>query len=309
MKMYKPLFWKNKNILSYILYPISLIYTIFLSLLSLVTKEIKFNTKIICVGNIYLGGTGKTPLSIHIVNLYEKKIRRTYLVKKFYKYQSDEVRLIERNVQNFISLNKRQNSIKEAEKKGAELIVMDDGFQDWSIKKDVSIICFDSNEGVGNEKVLPAGPLREPLDKIKKAQIAVIKGGENKKLEELIITKSKDIKIFYMDFFSEDINKLKGKNYLAFAGIGNPENFFDFLKINEINIFHSLKFPDHYDYKRNDLEEILNISKQKNLNILTTEKDYYRLPDSFKKHIEFIKINVNIKNEDLFKNEIDKYIK
>ncbi len=307
--MYKPLFWKNKNILSYILYPISLIYTIFLSLLSLVTKEIKFNTKIICVGNIYLGGTGKTPLSIHIVNLYEKKIRRTYLVKKFYKYQSDEVRLIERNVQNFISLNKRQNSIKEAEKKGAELIVMDDGFQDWSIKKDVSIICFDSNEGVGNEKVLPAGPLREPLDKIKKAQIAVIKGGENKKLEELIITKSKDIKIFYMDFFSEDINKLKGKNYLAFAGIGNPENFFDFLKINEINIFHSLKFPDHYDYKRNDLEEILNISKQKNLNILTTEKDYYRLPDSFKKHIEFIKINVNIKNEDLFKNEIDKYIK
>ena len=94
--------------------------------------------------------------------------------------------LIERSVQNSITLDRRLDSVKEAQKKGAELIVMDDGFQDWSIKKDLSIICFDSNEGVGNEKVLPAGPLREPLEKINKAQIVVIKGGENKKLEELI---------------------------------------------------------------------------------------------------------------------------
>lgn len=309
MKMYKPHFWKKKNILTYIFLPISIIYSIFLTLLRLFSKEIKFNTKIICVGNIYLGGTGKTPLSIYIVNLYKKENKKTFLIKKFYKNQSDEVELIERSVQNSITLDRRLDSVKEAQKRGAELIVMDDGFQDWSIKKDLSIICFDSNEGVGNEKVLPAGPLREPLEKINKAQIVVIKGGENKKLEELVHSKSRNVKIFYMNFFSEDINRLKGENYLAFAGIGSPENFFDFLKENGINVFQQLNFPDHYNYKKNDLDKILRISKQKKLNILTTEKDYYRLPDSFKKHVEFIKINVNIENEDLFKNEIDKYIK
>ena len=120
--------------------------------------------------------------------------------------------------------------------------------------------------------------------------------------------KNKAIKIYYTKYKPTNINEFKNKNVLAFAGIGNPANFFDLLKKNNINIIGEKKFPDHYNYSEKELEYLINKAKEKNYILLTTEKDYFRINQKYKKNINFLKIKVEIENKDGFVEEIKKII-
>jgi tetraacyldisaccharide 4'-kinase len=286
MKIYKPFFWnKPNNIISLILLPITFLVLIFIVLKKKFTRTKKFKIPILCIGNIYIGGTGKTPLSIDIANELKSLGKKPVIIKKFYKDHEDEHLLIKKREIPLLSEKDRTRSIVLAEK-NFDIAILDDGFQDYEIKKDLNILCFNNKQLIGNGYVFPSGPLRESLSSIKKAQIAVINGEKNLIFETKLKKINPDLKIFYSKYKLMNQEKLKNKNILAFAGIGNPENFFDLLIENRLSVKKTIAFPDHYNFKRNEILEIIGQAKERNYTVLTTEKDFFRI-----KNFEFSEIN------------------
>jgi len=305
MKYFKPKFWDNKNnVLSFILRPISHLFHWLTILRKVLISSKKFEIPIICVGNIYLGGTGKTPLSIEIASALKIRGKNPVIVKKFYKTHEDEHKLIKNKISSLIINKNRSQAIESAEKKNFNVAILDDGFQDHKIKKDVSIICFNSNQLIGNGLLLPAGPLREGLDSIKRSKIIVINGKKNKEFEDNILKISKNIQIYYSKYFPKDISKFKNKNIFAFAGIGNPSNFFDLLSEHDLNVHKTKSFPDHYKFKKEEIDDMIKEADNKNLQLVTTEKDFYRIKDFSFNKIDFLEIDLIIKEKEKFIDDI-----
>jgi len=309
MKFFKPKFWESKNnIYSILLWPISIIVQIFISLKKILIISKKFNIPIICVGNVYLGGTGKTPISIEIAKELEIKRKKPVIIKKYYKNQFDEHLLINQKFNSLILNNNRVQAIKEAEKKGFDVVVLDDGFQDHSFKKNLNIICFHSNQSIGNGLVLPSGPLRENLTSLKKAHIVVINGNKNHLLEKQILNISSNIEIYYSKYTPLNIQEFQNKKLFAFAGVGNPNNFFDLLKENNLNVQKTLSFPDHYHFNKLELEKINEEGLKNNFEIITTEKDFYRIKNYGFDNIKYLKIELQIHKKDKLIKQILNYL-
>ena len=152
--------------------------------------------------------------------------------------------------------------------------------------------------------ILPCGPLREKFDSINKAQIIVINGRKNIDFENKIKTVSKNIKIFYSSYNPTNIEEFKNKKILAFAGIGNPNNFFKLLREYNINLKKQIEYPDHYEFNRSELQKIVDISKKDNLQIITTEKDYFRIKKYNFENIKFLKLKLEINNKEDFINQL-----
>lgn len=299
MKIIKPIFWDKKNFLSYILYPLTLI-TCSINLIKKFSHKKKFLLKSICIGNIYLGGTGKTTLSILINKILSKKYK-TVFIKKFYKNQIDEQKLLESNG-NLISENKRDKALKIAQNLNYEVAILDDGLQEKSIKYDLSIACFNSSYGVGNGFLLPAGPLRENISEIKKYDAIFINGEKkNNKLNYLLKKINNNIKIFEGKYVAKNLKNInKNKNLLIFSGIGNPEEFENTLTKYKFKIKEKFVFPDHHKFSIKEINKIKNIAKNKKLQIVTTEKDFFRLNKKNKKNIKYLKIELIIKDTKKF---------
>ena len=135
-----------------------------------------------------------------------------------------------------------------------------------------------------------------------------INGKKNISFEKKINNISKKVEIFYSSYEPINIEKFKGKKILAFAGIGNPNNFFDMLTENNIDLQKKIAFPDHYKFNENEIKKIIYEASEKNLTILTSEKDYYRLKKFNFKEINYIKIKLKINNEDKFIKKIENFI-
>lgn len=297
MRIYKPIFWnKPKNFITLILLPISFLLQIFVLLKKNFYKAKKFNIPILCVGNIYIGGTGKTPISLFLANELKLLGKKPVIIKKFYKNQKDEHLLIEKNGTPLIIEKDRSNSIRLAEKE-FNFAILDDGFQDYGIKKDLSILCFHNKQLIGNGYIFPAGPLRENLSAIKNAQIAIINGEKNEIFESKLKKFNSNLKVFYSKYKLINPEKFQNKDILAFAGIGNPENFFDLLIENGLNVKKSIPYPDHYDFKRNEILEIIDQAKEKNYTILTTEKDLSRIQNFKFSEIYSCDVSLEIENK------------
>jgi tetraacyldisaccharide 4'-kinase len=309
MKLKKPLFWsKNNNLFSFILFPFSLLIQLLFFFKNIFLKTKKISIPVICVGNIYLGGTGKTPLSIEIVRILKKFNMAPVLVKKFYTDQFDEIDLINSKNIEIIKNSSRYIALKEAEERGFKSIVLDDGFQDHSIYKNLSILCFNEKQLIGNGFTIPAGPLREPLSALRRSKIILINGKKNEDFENKIKSINNEINIFYSKYIAQNSNKFLNENILAFAGIGNPENFFDLLKENNINVEKKISFPDHYNYSKKELDKLLKISKENNLKLLTTEKDFFRIKHFNITDIDYLTIKLEIINEELFEKELKRHL-
>jgi len=307
MKIFKPKFWHKKNsLISFLLIPLSTFLQFLIVVKKNLIKKEKFSIPIICIGNIYVGGTGKTPLCIEIAEGLIKKNKKIAIIKKYYKAHIDEFKLIEsKKIKLFKNLS-RVLAIKEAEINKFDCVILDDGFQDSSIIKDLNIICFNEGQLAGNEMTLPSGPLREPLSSIKKSQIIVINGNINDVFEKKIKKISKDISIYYSQYLPTNLNKFTNHNLLAFAGIGNPDNFFNLLEKNNLRVVKKVSFPDHYNYSLNDLYDLVNFSIKNNLKIVTTEKDFFRIEHHNISQIQCLNIELKINNKDKFEKEIIK---
>ncbi len=305
MKINKPKFWeKDKSFLSYLLFPISLIIIGYIYLKKRIIKKENFKIPVVCIGNIYLGGTGKTPTSIFIANEFFKQGKKPVIIRKYYKSHTDEHRLIKAYVKNLILSKNRAHGILEAEKKNFDVAILDDGFQDYKIKKDLNIICFNGKQLVGNGYVLPAGPLRENLNALKNANIILINGEKNINFENKIKGITNNIDIFYSFYRPTNLNEFKNKNLLAIAGIGNPINFFNLIEKNNLKVKERLIFPDHYTFSTNEIKKIIHDAKNKNLHIIMTEKDFYKTKHFNFKELKCLKVSLEINEKEKFLKKI-----
>ena len=260
------------------------------------------------MGNIYVGGTGKTPISIMISNILKTNNKNPAIIKKYYKDHEDEHKLIN-NFTNSLILNKnRVAAIEKAERENFDVGILDDGFQDHAIKKTLNIICFNSRQLIGNGLVFPAGPLRERLSSLERAQIVIINGEKNKIFEEKILNISKNIKIFYSEYLPINIEQFKNKKLFAFAGIGNPNNFFDLLSKYNLDVQKKISFPDHYEFKKKEIEQITEDAVNNNLDLITTEKDFYRVKDYGFKDLRYLKVDLKIEEKNKFITEVLKHL-
>ena len=300
----KPVFWKTINLLSLLLLPLSLITKIYNILKTFVVTKQVFKVPIICVGNIFIGGTGKTPLSIYIYNLLKKRNFKPALVKKYYSAHLDEINYTKDKVKHFFSDKIRSESIVKATFNKNNIIVMDDGLQDVSIKKKINIVCFNSADLIGNGFLLPAGPLRENLKRLNDYQIVVINGKRNINFEKKLKMISKNIKIYQSTYKIKKIKKFKSKKILAFAGIGNPENFFNTLKNCGLNLVDEISFPDHYNYSKKEIRDLILRAKKKRLKLITTEKDYFRIKQKGFKNIDYLSVDLEITKYKSFEKEL-----
>ena len=309
MNFFKPKFW-DKNQISFfavLLFPITLLFKFLIFFKTSLTKTYESSIPIICVGNIYLGGTGKTPLCIEIFSILKNLNMNPVFIRKKYNTFQDEANL-QKQVGPVYQNKKRIEAVKEAAWNNANVAILDDGFQDFSIYKNLSIVCFNNKQWIGNGLTIPSGPLRESLSSLKRANCVVINGEKNIDIENKILSKNKEIKIFYVKYKAKNINEFKNKKVIAFAGIGNPENFFDLLKDNKIDIEEEIKFPDHHEYSEEKLKNLINKAKEKNNILLTTEKDYFRINENYKKNINCLKIEVEIENRNQFIDLVKKVI-
>ena len=286
MNFFKPKFWDKNQIsfFSVLLFPISLLIKVLNFFKRFLTKTNQSSIPIICVGNIYLGGTGKTPLCIEIFSILKNLNMNPVFVRKKYDSFQDEADL-QKQVGPVYQNNKRIEAVKEALQDKANVAILDDGLQDFSINKNLSIVCFSEKQWVGNGLIIPSGPLREGLSALKRANCVVINGEKNSDIENKIFSKNKEIKIFYAKYRAQNINEFRNKKVIAFAGIGNPDNFFNLLRDNKIDIVEEIKFSDHHKYSEETLENLINKTKENNTILLTTEKDYFRINENYKQNI------------------------
>jgi len=307
MKLKKPKFWDNPklSIWSILFFPFSLIY-FFLSYIKQLKRSKKFLVPVVCVGNIYLGGTGKTPLAKEIFKITKSLGKNPAFVKKYYDYLQDEIEMLNEVGKTF-AVKERAEGIELLIKNNNDLAVLDDGFQDSSIKKKISILCFNQKQWIGNGFLIPSGPLREKLSSIKRADCIVI-NGEKDNIIENQINEIKQLKIFYTKYKPKNLEILKDKKIFAFAGIGNPLNFFELLKKNNLQLLNYQSFPDHYNYKKKDLDNLKSKAKELNALLLTTEKDYFRIDRDFRKGIEKLDVDLEIDSKEEFINLIKKNI-
>jgi tetraacyldisaccharide 4'-kinase len=251
---------------------------------------------VVCIGNLTIGGAGKTPTAIALAQLLAAAGRRPFLLSRGYggtlsgpvqvdpaKHRAldvgDEPMLLARVAPTIVSRD-RVAGAQAAHAAGADVIVMDDGFQNPNLKKDLSIVVVDGRRGIGNGMVCPAGPLRAPLDRQLKHAHAVLLIGSGPGGEAVAATaRARGLPLFHGRLVPDPqmLETLKGRPVLAFAGIGDPEKFFATLVEAGIDIRARLSFPDHHRFHRAEARDLVTRAERDGLVLVTTEKDLARL--------------------------------
>ena len=296
----KPKFWdfKKPSFLSYLLLPLTIPIRINNLILKFKSKKKFKELKTICLGNIYIGGTGKTPTTIKLYELLKNKFK-VITAKKLYLEHIDEQIILKKKTK-FLTANSRLDIINMAIKNKVELILFDDGLQEKKIDYDIKFVCFDSESWVGNGFLIPSGPMREKLNSLKKYDALILKN-INSNIDGIISMIKEynfDIPIFHTKY---EIVNLKSfdmsSRYLIFSGIGTPQNFKNLLLEKNFNIVEELVFPDHHKYNKEDIDRIKSIALKSNAKIITTEKDFVKIPKELSNDFCFLNINISIKDE------------
>ena len=300
MKFKKPNFWdyKKPNIIAYLLLPLSYMLN-FINFLNIKKKIKTQSIKTICVGNIYVGGTGKTPLAIKINQILNNLNFKTAFIKKDYYDQMDEQKILSVNGQLFCEKN-RIDALKKAINKNIDVAIFDDGLQDKELSYALTIVCFNIQSWIGNGLCLPSGPLRENLSSLKKYDAVFLNGNGEEVLtiQNIIRNIKPNLKVFEAQYIPINLEKLDlNQNYLVFSGIGNPDSFIKTLKKYNFKILKTLNFPDHYKYSDQDIVKIKETAKNLNAKVITTEKDYNRLNKLNSEGISYLKVELKVINE------------
>lgn len=301
MKFKKPKFWdlKKPNLISNIFLPLTLPIEINNFFLKKKIKKKNDKIKTICVGNIYIGGTGKTPTTLKLSKILKELKLKTCIGKKYYSSHIDEKMILEKKT-NLICLESRQEIIKSAIEQKYDFLIFDDGLQDKKVSYDLEFVCFDAHNWIGNGNLLPSGPLREKVSSLKKYDAVFLKDNDPKidTIEKSIKEINPNIKIFNTNYKILNINEFNlNDNYLAFSGIGNPLSFKKTLIKNKFKIIDEIIFPDHFNYKKKDIDQIKKRAKNINAKIITTEKDFSKISKIDNTDINFVEVDLVIEND------------
>lgn len=309
--MREPDFWTGTDFrsraLRLLLWPFSYLYGTSVSWKAEHATSYRPLARVICVGNLTAGGSGKTPVSIAIAQaIHARGLKPVFLSRGYGGRRhgplrvekgdsatdvGDEPLLLSAVAPVIVSRNRRDGAWLAIEN-GADVIVMDDGFQNFDIVKDVSIVVVDGETGFGNGHVLPAGPLREPVAQGLQRADAVIVVGANKLLLKDYAGPVIDAEIRHVD----DGN-FKGRRVVAFAGIGRPEKFFASLQAAGADIAATVKFGDHHPYTSADLGRLRSKARAMQAELVTTEKDYVRLGAQLREDILVLPVRAVFKDK------------
>ena len=270
------------------------------------------NIPVICVGNVSMGGTGKTPvcayllsslrrMGINVVGLsrgYGGSEKGPIPVSKNHTAADvgDEPLLLARHAPVWVSTG-RDDGARAAVSYGAEVIIMDDGHQNPTVEKTLTLVVVDAEIGFGNGRIFPAGPLRESLNKSLERADAIIlmKPTPDYQIEDHLTAQLKGH--LTISAYLKTPDKAPKEKLFAFAGIGRPNKFFDSLRRNGGELVEALSYADHHPYKTQELESLLELSKEYGAQLITTEKDYIRLPESFRKNVLVWPVKVQFEDE------------
>ena len=290
--MKTPWWFMHKTPLAFILLPISFIYYFISRILYWFRGFGAYQSRrgVICVGNILAGGVGKTPVVRAIATYLDSPV-----VMRGYKKSAktgnigDEASMLSRTGLIVHTGDRKSNVILlDKQKRETTPIVMDDGFQNPKVKKDVSILVFDEGLGYGNGFLLPSGPLREPKSHAAHADAIIVIRSKNPRKN---FTLPAGIPVFYaknqtVSPYDEDVP------LVAFAGIGYPKKFFKCLS----NVVTTRTFSDHYQYTDEDIKNLIALAEKKKAKLVTTEKDWVRLPENVRDEIKYARLDINIDN-------------
>ena len=307
--MRAPEFWFRDSWVSRLLSPLSALWCWGAEYRQTGVECFRPDIPVICVGNIVAGGTGKTPLVLYLAARLQARGRRVHLLTRGYGGREagpllvdpslhtaaqvgDEALLLAEAAPTWVS-RWRPDGAAAAAKNGAEIILMDDGFQNFTLAKDLSLIVVDGTTGFGNGRVMPAGPCREPIDAGRtRAQAAIIIG------EDL---QASAARLAPLPAFSARLvpdaaaHQLKGRRVLAFAGIGRPSKFFHTLTHDlQAVLVDSVGFADHYPYKPQDLDGLLSQAELLDASLVTTHKDWVRLPLPYRERVTVVKVGLEL---------------
>ena len=296
----KPKFWdlKKPNFISYLLLPLTIPIRINNLFLKINSKKKYKEVKTICLGNIYVGGTGKTPTTIKLYELLKDKFKIITAKKQYLKQRDEQIILKKRT--KFLSAKDRIDIINTGIENKTELILFDDGLQERKIDYDLKFVCFDAERWIGNGFLIPSGPLRENLNSLKKYDAIFLKNINSNidRIVNMIKEYNYDIPVFLTKFKITNLDNFKlSEKYLIFSGIGAPQNFKNLLLSENFNIVKELIFPDHHKYDKKDIHKIKSIALKLKAKIITTEKDFVKIPDELNNDLNFLKVDILIKDE------------
>ncbi|MCB9982134.1 MAG: tetraacyldisaccharide 4'-kinase [Rhodospirillales bacterium] len=321
MTLKTPSFWyrpadSTPPLKEQLLFPVSALYKLLYDAHHVLRNPYKASIPVLCIGNLVAGGTGKTPTSLALLKtLKGHNIAQNpaFLIRGYGGAETgplrvdprmhtawdvgDEALILAQAAPTYIGGN-RAASAQMAAENGADIIIMDDGLQNPGIHKDLRLVVVNGEMGFGNKKLMPAGPLRQPLNKDYSMADGVILIGRDTRGA--------------LDAFPEDKPLIRAHleaqaschidtqtPYLAFAGLGYPEKFFRYLKDTlKMNIVSCVPFSDHHPYSRHDIKDLHEQAQELGARLITTEKDYLRLPHLKKIHIETLPIEMCWENEE-----------
>jgi tetraacyldisaccharide 4'-kinase len=264
---------------------------------------------VLCVGNLVAGGAGKTPVVESLVPLMQEAGYNPHILTRGYGGEEpgplqvspgrdtaadvgDEALLLVEKAPTWVSKS-RPLGAQAAIDTGATLIIMDDGFQNPAIFKDFALLVADGSAGFGNGRIMPAGPLREEVAFGLSRADAVVIVGEDKANVAQMLKKHADIPVFSAQLKPlADNPDVAGKQVFAFAGIGRPEKFKETLVAAGAQLEGWGSFPDHFAYVEEDLKELVSAAEARGAMIVTTAKDYVRLPPKLKEKVKKFRVRL-----------------
>ncbi len=310
-----PEFWKNKSAITSaapdLLVPFSVIYYLFNMIRDKYIKKEKVSKPVICVGNFVAGGAGKTPTCIAIAKILIARGKKVVFISRGYggfkkgnikvdlnssshNEVGDEPLLLSRIAPTWVGNDYVSLANATIESENPDIIIMDDGFHNPRLIKDFAILVIDGEYGFGNGFVLPAGPLRAPVGQSLDKARAVICIGEDK--QDVIKFVETLRPVFFASLEPVKGTDVTNMSLVAFAGIGRPEKFFNTLRSIGANIADEVKFEDHYSYSSADMESLKQRAENLQAKLITTEKDFVRIPEEYKNDIMVLPVEVRFED-------------
>jgi len=320
--MRSPDFWRRDGALPRLLSPLSLVWGWAAERRMAEAEPFRASIPVICVGNIVTGGSGKTPVVLALVKWFRNHDRQAHVLTRGYggtevgpravdliRHDSarvgDEPLLLAAEAPTWVA-RWRPDGAVAAQETGAQVLVMDDGFQNVTIAKDISLVVVDGGYGFGNGRVMPAGPCRESIAAgLARADAVVLVGedtvGVGTRFGHLPVLKARLVP-------GPEAADLKGRKVVGFAGIGRPDKFFDTLDEVGAEIEHTVAFPDHHPYAKAEIEELIAEAEAAQALLVTTAKDAVRVPAELRPRLTVLTVTLEWEDEALLSSVLGKVL-
>ncbi len=300
--MRPPEFWNHRRgrdaapVTQLVLTPISWLFRWAGAIKQATAAPFRPKAQVICVGNLTMGGAGKTPVTLAILaKLKARGLKVAALTRGYRGKESgpifvsaqhdavavgDEALLLAKAAPTIVAHN-RAAGARLADSEGFDVIVMDDGFQNPSLAKDLSIVVVDGETGFGNRSICPAGPLREPIKRGLARASALLYMRKN---EHALRNPAEGAQFWrgpvlnaWLEPDPAAAAAFKGERIIAFAGVGRPKKVFDTFAAIGAQVIVDAPYPDHHHYTDGDIDWLRRLAKKHNARLATTEKDFMRL--------------------------------